>query len=121
MLLSIGFGQTVLNISIALCIDRCVRDYAGVVGQFLNWRPVAFVGMLSYSIYLWQEPFLNRLGNSIINWFPINFICVTAAALASYYLVERPFLRLRRKIEYAWSKEPRADLTKTSVRQPARV
>jgi peptidoglycan/LPS O-acetylase OafA/YrhL len=99
MLLSYGFGLTVLNISIALCIDRCVRSYIGTIGRFLNWKPVAFVGVLSYSIYLWQEPFLNRLGTSTINWFPINMILVAAVALASYYLVEKPFLTFRRKIE----------------------
>ena len=111
MLLSYACGQTVLNISIALCIDRCVRHDTGAMGRFLNWKPVAFIGALSYSIYLWQEPFLNRLGNSVINWFPINIICVAAAALASYYLVEKPFLKLRRKIEGAMlrPREPRAN------------
>jgi hypothetical protein len=31
--------------------------------------------------------------------FPLNLICVAAATLGSYYLVEPPFLELRRRIE----------------------
>jgi peptidoglycan/LPS O-acetylase OafA/YrhL len=92
-------GQTVLNVSIALMIDRCVRYESDAVGRLLNWKPVVFVGVLSYSLYLWQEPFLNRLANTPANWFPLNLILVAAAALGSYYLVEKPFLKLRRKLE----------------------
>jgi len=57
---------------------------------------------LSYSIYLWQEPFLNRLGTSPVNWFPLNLICAGAAAYASYRLVEKPCLDLRKRIERSW-------------------
>jgi len=31
------------------------------VGRLLETRPLAGLGVLSYSLYLWQEPFLNRL------------------------------------------------------------
>ena len=92
-------GQTVLNLSIALIIDRCVRYQSDLIGGLLNSRPLVFVGMLSYSLYLWQEPFLNRLSDAPVNWFPINLILASAAALGSYYLVERPFLNLRRRLE----------------------
>jgi peptidoglycan/LPS O-acetylase OafA/YrhL len=103
-LVSFAVGQSALNISIALFIDRCVRHHTDLFGRFLNWRPMIFIGVLSYSLYLWQEPFLNRLSNHPINWFPLNLICVVGAALASYYLVERPFLELRRRIERSMAK-----------------
>ena len=99
VLVSYGIGQSILHVSIALCIDRCVRDHTGMIGRVLNWRPMVFVGVLSYSLYLWQQPFLNRLSRLPVNWFPLNLICVFAAALGSYYLIERPFLELRRRIE----------------------
>jgi peptidoglycan/LPS O-acetylase OafA/YrhL len=92
-------GFTLMNVSIALCIERAVRSRTDLLGRFLNWGPLSFVGVLSYSLYLWQEPFLNRLGTSPLCWFPINLICAGSAALASYYLVERPFLKLRKGIE----------------------
>ena len=89
-------GQTLTNVAIALCIDRVVRFSTRPVGRFLNWRPVAFIGVLSYSIYLWQQPFFNRENPSWFTRFPINLIGALAAAWLSYKLVEQPFLRLRR-------------------------
>ena len=34
--------------------------------------------------------------------FPLNLVVTFALALASYYLIERPALRLRARIEVAW-------------------
>jgi peptidoglycan/LPS O-acetylase OafA/YrhL len=71
------------------------------VGRVLNSRPFVFVGLISYSIYLWQQLFLNRYATSLPTSFPLNIVLAIAAALASYYLVERPSLRLRHRIERA--------------------
>lgn len=89
----------VMNVGIALCIDWCMRFPNSPLGQFLNWRPVAFVGVLSYSLYLWQQPFLNRNVASVFTTFPYNVGFAFCAALASYYLVEKPFLRLKKRFE----------------------
>jgi len=84
------------NLSIALCIDRWTRvPDADPFALFLNWKPVAFNGVLSYSLYLWQQPFLDRYAYHIWNRFPINIALAFVAALGSYYLIEKPFLSLR--------------------------
>jgi peptidoglycan/LPS O-acetylase OafA/YrhL len=57
------------------------------------------VGVLSYSLYLWQQPFLNRESNSSLCAFPLNIVLVSVMAVLSYLLVERPFLRLRHTLE----------------------
>ncbi len=90
-------GQTVTHLAIALCLDRYVRFPSGAGGRALNWGPVAFVGVLSYSLYLWQQPFLNTFEPADRAWtrFPANLALAVGAALLSYYLVERPFLRWR--------------------------
>lgn len=97
----VPFSHPVMNISIALCIDRCVRFESDSVGRFLNWKPLAFIGVLSYSIYVWQQPFLRYgyVSSSPWGWFPINLMCVAPCALASHYLVEKPFLNWRKRIE----------------------
>lgn len=100
---TIPWTYPVMNVGIALITDRCVRFPSDTAGKILNWKPITFVGVLSYSTYLWQEPFLNRLSTSPVCWFPINLLCVGAAALASYYLIEKPCLDFRKRIERRWA------------------
>ena len=91
-------GIPAFNVAVALCIDRWTRlPKADVVGAFLNLPPVAFIGVLSYSLYLWQQPFMNREASHIWNTFPWNVSCAFVLAGASYYIVEKPFLALRYK------------------------
>jgi peptidoglycan/LPS O-acetylase OafA/YrhL len=96
-------GQTLANLSIALLIDLYVRFPRRVTGQLLNWPPVAFVGVLSYSLYLWQEPFLNPMSDApaYVADFPRNLGFAATAAVASYFLVEQPFLRLKDRLSRA--------------------
>ena len=85
------------NLLLAILIDRCVRFPNTAAGRFLNLRPLAFIGVLSYSLYLWQQPFCVEWRNHDAWWsgFPQNLAFGMAAALASYYLIERPFLKLK--------------------------
>jgi len=80
-------------------IDRAIRVPGDRLGRALNARPLVFIGTLSYSLYLWQQVFLNRRGSSDLQSFPVNLFLVGLVALASYYLVERPFLRMRVRLE----------------------
>jgi peptidoglycan/LPS O-acetylase OafA/YrhL len=100
-LVSFGLGMTAQNIAIALCLDWAVTYNAGRLGRVLNAAPLVFVGWLSYSLYLWQQPFLNRDSPSAVAAFPLNILCVAILALLSYYVVERPALRVRKAIEHA--------------------
>jgi peptidoglycan/LPS O-acetylase OafA/YrhL len=92
--------QTVEIAGIAACIDWALRFPDGAVGKVLNWRPLVFVGGLSYSLYLWQQPFFNhRRAYLWFTHFPLNITFAIAAALLSYYLVEKPMLAVRERIE----------------------
>ena len=95
-------GISVMNLSIAATLDWCVMFGSGRVGRMLNWKPLAFVGTLSYSLYLWQQLFLNRTSGAAIAGFPLNLVLAFAAAATSFYLVEQPALRLRRRLETSW-------------------
>jgi peptidoglycan/LPS O-acetylase OafA/YrhL len=68
--------------------------------HFLNLKLVAWVGVLSYSLYVWhgaQQYFFTALGladgSLWSGWCKLvgTFCC----AIASYYLVEKPFLRFK--------------------------
>ena len=96
-------GQTVMNVALALTIDRFVRFPDSLVGRVLNLPLFAFIGVLSYSIYLWQQPFLNRHSEALIASFPLNLALVGTMALVSYYCVERPFIGVRKRVEMSAS------------------
>lgn len=67
-------------------------------------RAVYFLGLVSYSLYLWHFVVMQQLQQA---WggawgdlphaarFPLAVLAALAAATASYYLAERPFYRLR--------------------------
>lgn len=59
------------------------------------------IGAYSYSIYLWQQIFL-VMKTPDWGWvraFPYDVIGACAAGIASYYLVERPFLKWKAKLK----------------------
>jgi len=84
--------QSLENVLIAVCLHYCLLFPAGAFGRLLNSQPLVFVGRLSYSLYLVQQPFLQPGSGSA---FPINLVACLAAALACYYGIERPVLEWR--------------------------
>jgi peptidoglycan/LPS O-acetylase OafA/YrhL len=109
------FCGTIMNITIAITVDWAMRNPGGLVGRFLNYPPIRFIGVLSYSWYLWQQVFLDRYSNSVYCAFPVNIILSFVMALASYFLVESPFLRLRSAIERASSRAHKGQLGATGT------
>jgi peptidoglycan/LPS O-acetylase OafA/YrhL len=59
--------------------------------RVLNWGPVVWLGQISYSLYLWQEPFCadRNMRSGFLVFAAIACTCL------SYYLIERPMLRVR--------------------------
>ena len=88
---------TVMNVGIAICIDRFVRYPDTLTGRVLNWSPLVWFGTLSYSLYLWQEIFLAHREHHTWNVWPLNLGLALVCAIGSYYLVEKPFLALRHR------------------------
>ena len=73
------------------------------VGRFLEWKPLRWVGRLSYSLYLWQQLFIchrfvgyKPLG--ILESPPLNLLLIVACAAASFYLIELPTIRLGHRL-----------------------
>jgi peptidoglycan/LPS O-acetylase OafA/YrhL len=70
------------------------------VGRLLAAAPTRFVGIISYALYLWHFPILAAFGvhSHFEGWRSIAGVaCSFFAATASYYLVERHFLRLKNR------------------------
>lgn len=69
-----------------------------IVKSALSFRLLRWLGVLSFSIYLWQQPFyllVHRNGMSIWVALPLALLC----GIASFYLVERP---ARRYLNQRW-------------------
>ena len=69
----------------------------------LEWRPLRYLGRLSYSIYLWHVLFLvgglPAIGIHapwllLLTERPWRYVATCAMAMLSFYLVEKPLIRL---------------------------
>jgi len=89
------------GIAVALLLLELVLAERSLLGKVLSLGPLVYLERISYGIYLWHQ---------IINGVPLNvsfaagyarFALVTAITIAiagvSYHLVERPFLRRKRR------------------------
>jgi peptidoglycan/LPS O-acetylase OafA/YrhL len=76
---------------------------AGPVYWLLNCKPVVWLGLLSYSLYVWQELFLSWAAGPKLAALPIYdwrvwWVPAVACACVSYYAVERPILRFKDRL-----------------------
>lgn len=76
-----------------------VKD--GAAARLLDVHALWVVGIASYSLYLWHFPIVEsigrHLGAGLAGTVAASVVLCVPLALASYALVERPFLRLRRR------------------------
>ncbi|MEZ5404554.1 MAG: acyltransferase [Bryobacteraceae bacterium] len=114
---TIGFA--IENLLIAALVHRAVVNPGSAFGSFLNSAPVSAIGVLSYSLYLWQQPFLNRHSSAWVNAFPQNLVLAIGMAVISYRLLEHPLNALRHRLR-ADSSPPRPP-SSPSDRPPASV
>ncbi len=82
--------DSVMNVGIAVCVHRFVTYPDDAGGRLLNWRPMIYIGTLSYSIYLWQALYFAHDSSSLIESFPFNVILALATGLVSFYAIEQP-------------------------------
>ena len=77
---------------------------AGIFARILEFPSIRWLGKISYSLYLWQELFfLERFFPNYrpLGWmesFPARWGMLLACATASYYLVEKPMVKLGHRL-----------------------
>lgn len=92
---------SVLTIGI---MQACLEEVAGVSGpgqvlvELLSWPPLQWLGVRSYSLYLWHWPvfmLVNSLWRDLPQWAALVIIAVVSilAASVSYKYVENPMRR----------------------------
>lgn len=95
-----GIAFTTLNVLIALYLDWSIINYKeNFIGRVLNSSPMITLGIMSYSIYLWQQPFTLSYSNLWFTKFPFNIFGIIICSCFSYYIIEKFSLRWRHKLE----------------------
>lgn len=85
------------------CFTACIIYYYsiceidGPVFSFLNSKIVNYLGIISYSIYVWQQVFMQS-GSAYYCWrgFPVNLIAIIAVSSLSFILIETPVKKLQK-------------------------
>jgi peptidoglycan/LPS O-acetylase OafA/YrhL len=99
---SLVFGMMLEGISISVITLYVVRHPTTLSGRILNTSALRHIGLISYSLYLWQ----NILTGEADRYFPLNLAAILFCAEVSYWLVERPSLRLRDRLWKRTSADP---------------
>jgi peptidoglycan/LPS O-acetylase OafA/YrhL len=96
---------TFANLFIGVILLYSVFGPQRVWFKLLNSKVLSYIGMLSYSIYLWQQLFIGGLAYWPMQ-FPQNIFFVFGMALFSYYVIEKPFLKLKDRLQKSGKQEP---------------
>jgi len=89
-------------IAIALVIDQLTAEPHCIATRVLAVPPMAWIGRISYSLYLWQEVFCYQAATT--TWwtqFPTNVVLAFTCATLSYHAIERPVLAWRDRARHA--------------------
>ena len=89
--------MTLEGIGISLVTLYVVKRPDTLYGRVLNTPILRHIGVISYSLYLWQSILTAEAGR----FFPFNLAAILLCAELSYWAVERPSQRLRDRL---WTK-----------------
>jgi len=104
----VGFGsfspafrhaENFVAISLVLLIAITITDSESLIGRFLDMKPLAMIGRLSYSLYIWQQLFLLRdYAPLSFQREPWNLVSILACSYVSYHAVEQPAIKVGREL-----------------------
>jgi peptidoglycan/LPS O-acetylase OafA/YrhL len=100
---------TLAAVATVLLIAAAVSAPSQLMVRVLGAAPLAGIGRIAYGLYLWHFPVYCLLDYWLVQFVPcfqpglgfgwvLKVAASFAAALLSFYLVERPFLRLKERL-----------------------
>ena len=96
-----AFVPTLTWACVAVVINALIADRRALLTRLMEMRAPVWLGTLSYSLYLWQQPFAPHVSETTQAWFrtfPVNLCFAFMLAVGSHYVVERPFLSIRKRL-----------------------
>lgn len=103
-------GFTLYAALVAVLIVQLLQLRHSVMWRWLDFRPIRFLGTISYPIYLYHG-----WGLGLGEWltgvphlvrFVAGTVLTVAGAMGSYFIVEQPFLRLKQRFTPSRSTSP---------------
>ena len=82
------------SVSIAVLIAASIHYSQSIWFRWLDWKPLAGLGHVSYSLYIWQQFFM--LFHGAVT--PIFLCCIPLFAAGSYALIEQPCIRFGHRL-----------------------
>src|SRR5436190_5541933 len=107
-----------------ILVGTVLRPDTGI-GRFLEAGPMQWIGRLSYSLYLWNSLFFPVMDNprplplGHLQELPWSILPVFACASVSYYLAERPMIRLGHSLASRIARDERQPV-EAKLRLPAK-
>jgi peptidoglycan/LPS O-acetylase OafA/YrhL len=103
------------NVCIAALIAASMLHPKSILARPLTSRILTTLGVVSYSVYVWQELFMVLMPRqgvvSIVGW----IATMALISLASYEYIERPFVRLGHRLTVRARTSGNATLSKIEV------
>ncbi|MFT3932736.1 MAG: acyltransferase [Chitinophagaceae bacterium] len=90
----IFFNHTAYSFLIGLLIVSNIYQSDDIIYKILNNKILAQTGVISYSIYIWQQLFTSELFEK---YFPLNILLLAVVSASSYYIYEKKFLSLKKR------------------------
>ena len=98
-IISLPFSNLVISLAVLFLIFSYITPSNNLMYKILNYKAFIHIGVLSYSIYIWQEFFfVGEPRFAFLRTFPSNILLIYLVSVASYYVWEQPFLKLRRYV-----------------------
>jgi len=108
------FWQMIQWFLVAAVVGSCVIREDNALAPFLRFRPLAYIGLVSYGMYLLNtlvldvvNPVMNRIGlRHPLLKFPVFVAATVLVAGISYRFFETPFLRLKERFSKVREVQP---------------
>ena len=91
-------GFVVVGLAATAVIAAASHPEAGVISRALGWRPIVWLGLISYGVYLWHwlvALVINGDRTGLTGWplVGLQVFVTLIIALCSYFLLEQPIRR----------------------------
>lgn len=101
-IITVPFGYTLQSLGIIILILQSL-SHQNFFFPLLNARPMLFLGAISYSLYIWQQPFFSPKVSSRpeLEWLfktPLWISALLIAAIFSYFLIEKTSAKLHARL-----------------------